>query len=57
MIMAPLAAFTMAGILFVYTRSSIRAAKSNVQNRRYERRHISNEQELQAKNEGGSTPT
>jgi hypothetical protein len=43
--MAPLAALTMAGILFVYTRSSIRAAKSNVQNRRYERQQVSNEQD------------
>lgn len=31
---APAAAFTMACILFVYTRSSIRAARSNAQQRR-----------------------
>ncbi|KAK0672483.1 hypothetical protein QBC41DRAFT_313928 [Cercophora samala] len=28
-VMAPMAAFTMASILFVYTRSSIQAAKTN----------------------------
>lgn len=33
-IMAPLAAFTMAGILFVYARTSIRAAKLNAQKHR-----------------------
>lgn len=32
--MAPLAAFTMAGLLFVYTRTSIRAAKLNAQKSR-----------------------
>lgn len=32
--MAPLAAFTMAGILFVYARTSIRAAKLNAQKHR-----------------------
>jgi hypothetical protein len=32
--MAPLAAFTMAGLLFVYTRTSIRAAKLNAQKHR-----------------------
>ncbi|KAH7389385.1 hypothetical protein DE146DRAFT_635108 [Phaeosphaeria sp. MPI-PUGE-AT-0046c] len=33
-IMAPLAAFTMAGLLFVYARTSIRAAKLNAQKHR-----------------------
>lgn len=33
-ITAPLAAFTMAGILFVYTRTSIQAAKRNAQKHR-----------------------
>lgn len=33
-ITAPLAAFTMAGLLFVYTRSSISAAKRNAQRHR-----------------------
>ncbi|KAF2662216.1 hypothetical protein K491DRAFT_753338 [Lophiostoma macrostomum CBS 122681] len=33
-IMAPLAAFTMAGLLFVYSRTSIRAAKLNAQKHR-----------------------
>ncbi|KAH8730250.1 hypothetical protein GQ44DRAFT_701073 [Phaeosphaeriaceae sp. PMI808] len=33
-IMAPLAALTMAGLLFVYTRTSIRAAKLNAQRHR-----------------------
>ncbi|KZM25039.1 uncharacterized protein EKO05_0007564 [Ascochyta rabiei] len=33
-IMAPLAALTMAGLLFVYTRTSIRAAKLNAQKHR-----------------------
>jgi hypothetical protein len=32
--MAPLAAFTMAGLLFVYARTSIRAAKLNAQKHR-----------------------
>jgi hypothetical protein len=32
--MAPLAALTMAGLLFVYTRTSIRAAKLNAQKHR-----------------------
>ncbi|EKG21864.1 hypothetical protein MPH_00784 [Macrophomina phaseolina MS6] len=32
--MAPLAAFTMAGLLFLYTRTSIRAAKLNAQKHR-----------------------
>ncbi|KAF2086085.1 hypothetical protein K490DRAFT_15985, partial [Saccharata proteae CBS 121410] len=32
--MAPLAAITMAGLLFVYTRTSIRAAKLNAQKHR-----------------------
>lgn len=32
--MAPLAAFTMAGLLFVYSRSSIQAAKRNAQRHR-----------------------
>ena len=32
--MAPLAAFTMAGIVFLYTRSSIKAAKLSVQQNR-----------------------
>lgn len=32
--MAPLAAFTMAGLLFVYSRTTIRAAKLNAQKRR-----------------------
>ncbi|KAK7720158.1 hypothetical protein SLS57_005564 [Botryosphaeria dothidea] len=32
--MAPLAAFTMAGLLFIYTRTSIRAAKLNAQKHR-----------------------
>jgi hypothetical protein len=32
--MAPMAAFTMAGIVVLYTRSSIRAAKLNVERRR-----------------------
>jgi hypothetical protein len=32
--MAPLAALTMAGLLFVYTRTSIRAAKLNAQRHR-----------------------
>lgn len=32
--MAPLAAFTMAGLLFVYSRTSIRAAKLNAQRHR-----------------------
>ncbi|KAF2142565.1 uncharacterized protein K452DRAFT_249372 [Aplosporella prunicola CBS 121167] len=32
--MAPMAAFTMAGLLFVYTRTSIRAAKLNAQKHR-----------------------
>jgi hypothetical protein len=32
--MAPLAAFTMAGLLFVYARTSIRAAKLNAQRHR-----------------------
>jgi hypothetical protein len=31
MLVAPIAAFTMAGILLIYTRSSIRAAKLSVQ--------------------------
>jgi hypothetical protein len=31
---APLAAFTMAGLLFVYSRTSIRAAKRNAQRHR-----------------------
>ena len=33
-VMAPLAAFTMAGLLFVYSRTSIRAAKLNAQKHR-----------------------
>ncbi|USP76779.1 uncharacterized protein yc1106_04053 [Curvularia clavata] len=33
-VMAPLAAFTMAGLLFVYARTSIRAAKLNAQKHR-----------------------
>ncbi|KAH7125182.1 hypothetical protein B0J11DRAFT_434702 [Dendryphion nanum] len=33
-VMAPLAAFTMAGLLFVYTRTSIRAAKLNAKKHR-----------------------
>jgi hypothetical protein len=32
--MAPLAAFTMAGLLFVYSRTSIKAAKRNAQRHR-----------------------
>jgi hypothetical protein len=34
MLVAPIAAFTMAGILLVYTRSSIRAAKLSVRKHR-----------------------
>jgi len=38
----------MAGILFVYTRSSIRAAKSNAQNERYNnKRRKSIEQDVE----------
>ncbi|AEO57068.1 hypothetical protein MYCTH_2302818, partial [Thermothelomyces thermophilus ATCC 42464] len=37
-IMAPVAAFTMAGVLFLYTRSSIRAARSNAKSRREDER-------------------
>ena len=33
-IVAPIAAFTMAGLLYVYTRSSIRAAKRNAERTR-----------------------
>lgn len=33
-VVAPIAAFTMAGLLFVYTRSSIHAAKRNVERHR-----------------------
>ena len=33
-IVAPIAAFTMAGLLYVYTRSSIRAAKTNAERTR-----------------------
>lgn len=36
LLMAPIAAFTMAGLVFLYTRSSIRAAKLDVQQRRAE---------------------
>ncbi|KAL2269151.1 hypothetical protein VTJ83DRAFT_3997 [Remersonia thermophila] len=40
-IMAPAAAFTMACLLFTYTRSSIRAARTNAQNQRDAHKHQS----------------
>ncbi|KAI1402042.1 hypothetical protein F4819DRAFT_299946 [Hypoxylon fuscum] len=41
-IMAPAAAFTMACLLFTYTRTSMREAKRNAQHERDQRRHQSN---------------
>ncbi|KAI1389797.1 uncharacterized protein F4822DRAFT_399758 [Hypoxylon trugodes] len=38
-IMAPAAAFTMACVLFVYTRSSMREAKRNAQHERAQKRN------------------
>ncbi|KAI2606071.1 uncharacterized protein GGS25DRAFT_499458 [Hypoxylon fragiforme] len=42
-IMAPMAAFTMACVLFVYTRTSMREAKRNAQIEREYRRHHPND--------------